>query len=221
MKRRISHVFWDWNGTLLDDVGAALDSVNDMLAVRGIRPISLEVYRQCVDTPIIRFYEQLFDMENEDYGALLASYNEGYEKHLVRRGLSPGALQTLKMLKKAGVRQIVVSSCEQKQLDKYIALYGAAHFFDAVLGAGNFLAENKTGRAFSYMEKQEINGSDILVIGDLAGDFEMAQRLGASCILLNTGHHPAADLARCGVPVAGSFEEINLLLKIYYRFAAP
>lgn len=221
MKRQISHVFWDWNGTLLDDVGAALDSVNDLLAARGLAPITLEVYRQCVDTPIIRFYEQLFDMENEDYGALLASYNKGYENHLASRNLSHGALQTLEMLKEAGVRQIVVSSCEQTQLDKYVALYGAAPYFDAVLGAGNFLAESKTGRALSYLQAHAIEGDAVLVIGDLAGDFEMAQRLGASCILLNTGHHPAADLARCGVPVAGSFEEIGRLLKTKFRFTAP
>lgn len=221
MKKQISHVFWDWNGTLLDDVGAALDSVNDMLAVRGLSPISLEVYRRCVDTPIIRFYEQLFDMENEDYPALLAGYNEGYEKHLAERGLSYGALHTLEMLRESGARQIVVSSCEQTQLDKYVALYGTAPYFDAVLGAGNFLAESKVGRALSYMQAQAIDGGAVLVIGDLAGDFEMAQRLGASCILLNTGHHPAADLARCGVPVAGSFEEIDRLLKTNYRFAAP
>ena len=221
MKKRISHVFWDWNGTLLDDVGAALDSVNDMLEARALAPITLEVYRRCVDTPIIRFYDQLFDMENEDYPALLASYNAGYEKHLSSRGLSPGAMHTLEMIRESGARQIVVSSCEQNQLDKYVTRYGTADYFDAVLGAGNFLAESKTGRALSYMREQAIDGAAVLVIGDLASDFAMARRMGACCILLNTGHHPPEELARCGVPVAGSFEEIDRLLKINYRFAAP
>ena len=29
------HVPWDWNGTLLDDTQAALDTLNAMLARRG------------------------------------------------------------------------------------------------------------------------------------------------------------------------------------------
>lgn len=221
MKRRISHIFWDWNGTLLDDVGAALASVNDMLAARGSSPITLEVYRRCVDTPIIRFYEQLFDLEKEDYNALLAGYNDGYEKHLAECGLSPGALHTLQAIRETSARQIVVSSCEQTQLDKYVSLFGAAPYFDAVLGAANFYAENKTGRALSYMQAHAIDGAAVLVIGDLTGDFEMARRLGASCILISTGHHPSELLSRCGVPVAGCFDDIDRLLKENYRIAAP
>ena len=33
--KNYSLIIWDFNGTLLDDVGAALGSVNDMLARRG------------------------------------------------------------------------------------------------------------------------------------------------------------------------------------------
>ena len=33
--KNYSLIIWDFNGTLLDDVGAALSSVNDMLARRS------------------------------------------------------------------------------------------------------------------------------------------------------------------------------------------
>ncbi len=45
---KYKYVIWDWNGTLLDDVGAALASVNDMLALRGKEPIDLVRYRECI-----------------------------------------------------------------------------------------------------------------------------------------------------------------------------
>ena len=32
---KYKYIIWDWNGTLLNDIGASLASVNDMLAARG------------------------------------------------------------------------------------------------------------------------------------------------------------------------------------------
>ena len=39
------YVIWDWNGTLLDDTAAALETLNDMLAKRGSPEIGMEFYR--------------------------------------------------------------------------------------------------------------------------------------------------------------------------------
>ena len=55
------YIVWDWNGTIIDDVGIALDAVNDMLREKKRPEITLEQYRQAMDTPILRFYERFFD----------------------------------------------------------------------------------------------------------------------------------------------------------------
>ena len=34
------HVIWDWNGTLLDDVGHAVATMNTLLAPRGLPPLA-------------------------------------------------------------------------------------------------------------------------------------------------------------------------------------
>lgn len=54
------YIVWDWNGTIIDDVGIALDAVNDMLREKKRPEITLEQYRQAMDTPILRFYERFF-----------------------------------------------------------------------------------------------------------------------------------------------------------------
>ena len=41
---RPAHVVFDWNGTLLDDVGLAVQSVNHVLGKHGHPPIGLEHY---------------------------------------------------------------------------------------------------------------------------------------------------------------------------------
>ena len=49
-------LIWDFNGTLIDDIDAALSSVNDMLIRRSLPVINFEQYASYVDTPIIKFY---------------------------------------------------------------------------------------------------------------------------------------------------------------------
>lgn len=80
--KNYSLIIWDFNGTLLDDVGAALGSVNDMLARRSKKPITLDEYREYIDVPIRHFYEQVLDLENEDYDLILNEFQQGYEAHV-------------------------------------------------------------------------------------------------------------------------------------------
>ncbi|MBP5231496.1 MAG: hypothetical protein ILO68_07170, partial [Clostridia bacterium] len=52
-------VFWDWNGTLCDDLSVSLDAVNALLSSKGRPPISLEQYYSYLETPISGFYAHL------------------------------------------------------------------------------------------------------------------------------------------------------------------
>ena len=44
----ITHLLWDWNGTLLDDLDVSLKVLNTMLTRHRLRPIDREGYRRCV-----------------------------------------------------------------------------------------------------------------------------------------------------------------------------
>lgn len=52
----MKRIFWDWNGTLLDDTAAALATLNGMLAKRGAPPITMEFYRENFAFPVKPFY---------------------------------------------------------------------------------------------------------------------------------------------------------------------
>src|SRR5262245_43055202 len=53
----IDHVIWDWNGTLLNDVTHAIDTINFLLEPRGLPLMSIERYREIFGFPIRRYYE--------------------------------------------------------------------------------------------------------------------------------------------------------------------
>ena len=66
------YCIWDFNGTLLDDVGAGISSVNTLLSERNLPVIpSVDYYRGIFRFPIIEYYKSLgFDFDSEPYEEL-------------------------------------------------------------------------------------------------------------------------------------------------------
>ena len=177
---------------MLDDISASLASVNDMLERRKIPPIDIVRYRECISVPIKGFYEKVFDLEKEDYPAVLREYNEGYLYHLKDCGLSEGAEELLGLFEKAGAKQIIVSSSNNEQLAANVKKYGIWEFFDAVLGAADYMATSKIERAVAYLDN----------------------KIGADCILLSSGHEHRERLYSSETKIIDSLTELNLLLNI-------
>ena len=152
-----THIIWDWNGTLLNDISASLASVNDMLALRGKPPMNIDYYRECISVPIIGFYEKAFDMENEDYNLIIKQYNEGYLRHLDECKLTDGVVEVIDYFEKQGSKQAVISSSNNNQLIQNVTKYGIFDRFDAVLGAEDFYAGSKIERAENYLKNSGEN----------------------------------------------------------------
>ena len=203
---KYTHIIWDWNGTLLNDIGASLASVNDMLAMRGKPPIDIDYYRDCIGVPIVKFYEKVFDLENEDYSVIIKQYNNGYLFHLNSCGLTDGAVEVLDYFAEKGIKQAIVSSSNNEQLQINVKKYGIFDRFDAVLGAADYYAGSKIERAVEYLKTDE--NRRVLVVGDLEHDAEMAAELGADCVLLTSGHENRERLFAAKARVISDLREL-------------
>ena len=212
MPMKYTHIIWDWNGTLLVAIGASLASVNDMLAARGEKPMDINRYKECIGTPIIRFYEQVFDLNKEDYSLILAEYNAGYMHHLASCSLTEGAKEAIADFAAAGIHQAIVSSSNNAQLCENARKYGVYDCFEAVLGAADFKADSKIERARAYLA-QSGDEKRVLVVGDLEHDAEMAAQIGADCVLLTSGHEHPERLARSGAVI---FDKICQLISFVH-----
>lgn len=209
LKQKYSLVMWDWNGTLLDDVGAAFHSVNTMLARRGREPIDMPQYHNYIDVPIRGFYENIFDLQKESYSDILKEYNNEYKAQMNEIMLAQGAIEVLSHLRDAGVQQAIVSSSEQNQLRHSVKHFELDDYFDAVLGAEDFFAGSKLERAKKYIIHNSFEPSSVLVVGDILQDCEMAQSVGADCVLLSRGHQGERRLRDSGATV---IDEISRVL---------
>ena len=209
---KYTHVIWDWNGTLLNDISASLASVNDMLAARGEPPMDINRYKECIGTPIIRFYEQVFDLEKEVYSNILEEYNAGYMRHLASCSLTEGAKEAIADFAAEGIHQAIVSSSNNAQLCENARKYGVYDCFEAVLGAADFKADSKIERARAYLA-QSSEEKRVLVVGDLEHDAEMAAQIGADCVLLTSGHEHPERLAKSGAVI---FDKICQLISFVH-----
>ncbi len=212
MIMKYKNILWDWNGTLMDDVGIAVNAVNIMLKSRALPEITIEQYYDYIDIPIIRFYERCFDMANEDKDAIMSEYQRIYAELASHLPDNTDTYEAVKRLADMGARQFVVSSCETNTLNGWLIKYGIAGFFEEVSGADNIYAESKTSRAVRLMAEHGLDFRDTVFIGDMIHDLETARAIGVDCILVTYGHQSPVENKKTGCVTADSLNEIPSLL---------
>lgn len=206
-------IIWDFNGTLIDDVKAALESVNDMLTRRNLPLINMEQYASYVDTPIIKFYEHIFDdLYSMDFGEIAIEFNEGYEKHLPERAVMANAEEVLEYFNKKGKLQTVISATHIDKVTNRLTEFGLTDYFDKILAHNNLIAEDKTHLAVKYFAEKGIRPSEAVVIGDCVADFKMAEAMGCDCILTTQGHQSRIEFAETTALVIDSLLELKNII---------
>ena len=209
---RYKNVFWDWNGTVIDDAAASLSAVNAMLADKGLAPITLERYRELIDVPIIRFYERVMDVSGETMETLAEKFNAYYEEFLPECPVRSETRSLLFKLSKLGVRQYVFSSSEKGIIESGIERYGLGGIFSEVLGASDRRVESKVERTAAFFARERLKASESVFIGDMVHDAETARAVGADCILIGGGHQSIRALAKSGAMVAADTASLAKLL---------
>ena len=201
---RYTHVIWDFNGTIMNDVDIAVAGVNDMLEKRHMPLTNRADYLNMIESPIIEYYKKLFDLTVVSFDDIQVEFLESYNRRLGEAGLLPGVADALAYFAQCGLRQCVISSFEQSRLRRMVEDLSIRHYFDSVSGADNTRAEGKVDRGLDWLRSSGADPEKVLVIGDLDHDFEMARTLGADCILIAAGHQHRRELEKCGCIVLDS-----------------
>lgn len=196
-----SLVIWDFNGTILDDTGIGIESVNRLLLRRGLKKIeNIEQYHKVFGFPIIEYYKRLgFDFEKESYELLAKEWVKEYSSLELCAPLRPFVKELLEKISTLGIKQVILSASEKNMLVRQVEALGISRYFDEILGIDDIYAYGKEEMAKKWMEKQHVK--NVLVIGDTEHDAEVAEKIGADCILISGGHQGKETLEKCGVPV--------------------
>ena len=211
---RFEYIFWDWNGTLLDDAHIAHSAVNAMLSARKLNKISFSQYRDYVDVPIIRFYERVMDISKESMEDIAIEFNSLCQSLTLKDPLAKNAKALLGSLNAAGVKQYIFSSSKTERILPALREYGIDKYFASVLGANDSFAGSKAERTRDFIQSNSINPKKCLFIGDLVHDCETASLCGGECVLLSYGHQSKTKLLETGKRVFDSLLQLSEFLNI-------
>ena len=202
MVKKYSHVFWDWNGTLLNDLEWSFSVLNRMLDRRGMKVLqNISVYHKVFGFPIMEYYKKVgFDFEREPYEEVAQEYVDLYYKD--KTGgclLSDGAKELLELLEENGIKQVVLSASKHSNLVAQIEEFHIRHYFYDILGIKDIYGGSKIDIGCDYITRENVNQG--ILIGDTNHDYEVAKAMGVDCILIASGHQSKERLLECGVPV--------------------
>ena len=207
---KCSHVLWDFNGTVLDDVDVGIKAINVLLSRRNMKTLdSLEDYHAHFGFPIIDYYRKLgFDFEKEPYSEIAVEWVAEYNRFVCGAGLCPGVREAFDSFRMAGARQIIFSASEIGMLRGQLEELGISDAFDEVLGCDNIEAHGKTEIGIEWIKREKPNRA--ILIGDTQHDAESAREMGIECVLVACGHQSDGELRKLSVPV---FETLSDAVK--------
>ncbi|MCF8242300.1 MAG: HAD family hydrolase [Melioribacteraceae bacterium] len=205
--KKYKHVIWDWNGTLLDDVFLCADIMNGILGKRNLPAITIDYYKSIFTFPVKDYYAKTgLDFEKETFDKLGLEFIVEYERRKTECTLYPGALDVLKKINELNIEQSILSAYSQHTLEEIVKYFKLDKFFIGLVGLDNVYAAGKMENGKKWIKELNHPDGSVLFIGDTLHDFEVANEIGADCIMISAGHQTKKTLETCGVPV---FDNLN------------
>lgn len=196
----ITHIIWDYNGTVLDDVDMSVAAVNDMLAARSLPPTDRITYRRTLDMPLENYYAGL-GFADVDISKLSVEFRSRCAAHHELARIFPGVRDAIAAARARGIKNVLMSSLYSEYLAAEVEKYGIAALFDAVIGLSDRKLGSKFDNCRGYIKKHGLDPAELLFVGDLISDAKTAKALGAKCVLIPNGHNSRERCAAQGVTV--------------------
>lgn len=208
--KKTKHIIWDWNGTLIDDAWLCVEILNQISLRHQKQTIDLDQYRSWFDFPVKDFYTKMgFDFAIDSFERIAVEYIDEYNRRRFECRLHEHAEKLLEYFGQADITQSILSAYQHDMLAEAIEYYKLKDFFVKLSGLNDFYAESKIESGKILIEGLGFDKSHILLIGDTAHDFEVANSIGVDCVLVANGHNSYDKLLGCDKPV---FENLGQLI---------
>ncbi|NQU68141.1 MAG: HAD family hydrolase [Candidatus Marinimicrobia bacterium] len=203
------HIIWDWNGTLFNDAWLCVEVMNGVLSRRNMVLLTPDRYMDIFDFPVVDYYRRLgFDFEKEPFQISGTEFIVEYNKRYREPTLHQGARSTLQAVKDAGVTQSILSAQEQSTLDELLDIHNMQPFLLKAIGLNDHYAHSKIENGLAWMKELHYGSHEVLFVGDTVHDHEVAEAIGADCVLIPGGHHSRTKLEKTGVPVLNDLSQL-------------
>lgn len=210
----IKNIFFDFNGTIIDDVDLCLDLLNQVLIKQNKKILNKDEYKHVFKFPIKQYYlDAGVDFNNESYEELSNWFIKEYQPKSFHCGLYPDSIKTFDYLKEKGYNLFILSASEVNNLKEQTNVYGITKYFDAILGIDNIFAASKVDIAKDYIKNNNLNPNETIFIGDTLHDVLVAKSINATPILVDCGHQARDILDSANVKILHSIVDLKEVLE--------
>ena len=211
MAKTFKHIIWDWNGTLFNDIELCVNIINSVLTKRNLKALSIDEYRNIFTFPVQNYYSKAgLDFNKYSFEELGKEWMDDYQNRRLESRLFDNAEKLLSKISERGIEQSILSAYKQDTLLELINHFNLSHYFTHLTGLDHIYATSKVNLGKELMEKLSHERGEVLLIGDTIHDFEVAQEIGADCVLIAEGHQSKDRLADCGVNVYDNLNELMI-----------
>jgi phosphoglycolate phosphatase-like HAD superfamily hydrolase len=202
-----THLVWDWNGTLLDDLSLVVESTNRAFAAVGGPSLDSDEHRRTFRRPVAEFYAEILEraVDAEEFGRLDSIFHDAYRMGLTTTSLAADAMQAIRSWPGT---QSLLSMWFHSELVPAIETYGLTGVFTRVDGLRTEVGGDlKAGHLARHLDELGVPGDRAVLIGDSLDDALAAESVGAAAVLYTGGFTHPARLRASGRPVADTLVE--------------
>ena len=207
---KYKHIIWDWNGTILDDLEMCVSIINELQIEYNLPKITVDKYKEIFTIPVKHYYEAIgFNFQNKSFDVIGKEWMDEYERRKYNDAIiHPAVKEIIIRTHQNNQSQSILSAYKQDTLEELVEHYGLSNYFDHLVGASNIYAYGKVEQGKMLMEKLGLEKGTSILIGDTIHDFEVAEEIGADCLLTAEGHQSYERLASTGCRVVHSLNEL-------------
>ena len=208
-------IFWDWNGTLMDDVDFTHSCLNWMLETHGYpQRYNLAAYRELFGFPIEDYYRCAgFDFARHPYPELATRFMEHYNAGVPGCAVTAHAVDTLQTLARMGWQQAVLSASRRDYLIEQVRARGLEDYFTELLGLQDIYGVSKVQVGKDWLRNSGVDPAACMMVGDTPHDAEVAAAMGTKCVLCTSGHQSRARLEKASPYVIDDLAQLPALLE--------
>lgn len=210
----IKYIFWDFNGTILDDRILCWNLLNELLVSENEEEVTYLKYLDVFGFPIKEYYQKAgIQFKYRTFKEMSDWFINKYQPLSLKQSLYPGVEKTLIKAKELGIENICLSASLEDNLKEQLTHFKIDKHFKDILGTNNVLAIGKKDVAEKYIKDNNINVSECLLIGDTSADYELAKGLNITPILFTGGHQSKERLNSLDALIIDNIEDLIIVIE--------
>lgn len=200
--KNYEHIFFDFDGTLMDTSPGIYESFDYALKKFGLEPLGHSEYNKMIGPPLVESFKTYFGFDEEKAHKGKDVYREYYTPiGLYHLNVYDGIPELLKKLYDSGKKLYVATSKPERFAKELLDKYGLSKFFTIIAGADMEETRVTKVEIINYaLSTGNINDkSKVLMVGDRLYDAKGAAQAGIDCqgILWGFGSHEELMDAGC------------------------